>query len=100
MKPQRHGRGLIRCAAALLALLLTLGGCTAGGISDTYVSIVFKALGVCLLTQLAADACRDAGETGLAAKAELTGKFALLTLALPLFRKVGELAQTLIGGAV
>ena len=27
-----------------------------------YGQILFKALGICLLTQLAADACRDAGE--------------------------------------
>lgn len=70
----------------------------AGGLSDTYVSVLFKALGVCLLTQLAADACRDAGEQGLSAKTELVGKLALLTLALPLFRKVGELALTLMEG--
>lgn len=70
------------------------------GMSGEYVTVLFKALGVCLLTQLASDACRDAGEHGLSAKAELAGKIALLTLALPLFRKVGEIALTLIGGTV
>lgn len=72
----------------------------ASGMSGEYVTVLFKALGVCLLTQLASDACRDAGEQGLSAKAELAGKLALLTLALPLFRKLGDIALTLIGGTV
>ncbi len=66
------------------------------GLSNEYTQILFKALGVCLVTQLAADACRDAGEPGMAAKAELAGKWMLLTLALPLFQKVGSIAVSLI----
>lgn len=71
----------------------------AGGVQREYVSILFKALGVCLLTQLAADACRDAGEQGLASKTEFAGKLALLTLALPLFRKVAEIAVAIAKGS-
>ena len=33
----------------------------AAGLPGEYGQILFKALGLCLLTQLAADACRDAG---------------------------------------
>ena len=65
---------------------------------DEYGLVLFKALGVCLITQLASDACKDAGETALASKAELAGKAALLVLALPLFQKIGELAVSLING--
>ena len=66
------------------------------GLSSEYVQILFKALGVSLLTQLAADTCRDAGEHSMASKAELAGKWMLLTLALPLFQKVGSIALSLI----
>ncbi|MBQ9964465.1 MAG: stage III sporulation protein AD [Clostridia bacterium] len=66
------------------------------GLSGEYIQILFKALGVCVITQLAADACRDAGEQSLAAKAELAGKWMLLTLSLPLFQKVGSIALSLI----
>ena len=69
-----------------------------GGVSGEYVTVLFKALGVSLLTQLAADACRDAGEQGLAAKAEFAGKIAMLVQALPLFGKVGDIALSLIRG--
>ena len=67
---------------------------------EEYGLILFKALGICLLSQLAADACRDAGENAMAEKAELAGKVFLLLLALPLFEKIAELALTLINGGM
>lgn len=63
-----------------------------------YGLILFKALGISLLAQLSADACRDADENSLAEKAELAGKVFLLILALPLFEKVAELAVRLMNG--
>lgn len=98
--------GLV-AGVAVLALILTKAMpvfstlrelLSASSLPGEYGSILFKALGLCLLTQLSADACRDAGETALASKAELVGKVALLLLALPLFEKVAELAVSLIGG--
>ncbi|MCL2884050.1 MAG: stage III sporulation protein AD [Oscillospiraceae bacterium] len=67
-------------------------------IGGTYIAILFKALGVCLLTGLAADTCRDAGEGALASKAELAGKIAMVLLALPLFEQLMTLATSLISG--
>ena len=49
--------------------------------------ILLKTLGVCFLTQLSADSCRDAGEGALAAKVELAGKLFIVILALPLFQQ-------------
>lgn len=68
----------------------------ASGLSSEYIQILFKALGICVITQLASDACRDAGEQGLAAKTELAGKLTLLALALPLFQKIGGIALSLV----
>lgn len=62
--------------------------------------VVLKAAGVCLLTQMAADTCRDAGETALASKAELAGRVLMLMLAVPLFEELLSLVTTLIGGQV
>ncbi len=67
------------------------------GLSGDYLHVVFKALGICLLTQLAADVCKDAGEQALANKAEFAGKVSLLLLALPLFEKIGSIALSLMG---
>lgn len=71
---------------------------TAGSFPAPYLTVVVKATGVCLLTQLTADTCRDAGETALAGKAELAGRFVLLALAVPLFVDVLELVTALING--
>lgn len=67
-------------------------------IPSTYIQVLFKGLGVCFLTQTAADTCKDAGETALAAKAELVGKVMLLVLTLPLFQEVTELALSWMQG--
>lgn len=61
-----------------------------------YTQVLFKGLGICLLTQFCTDTCRDAGENGLANKAELAGKISLLIIALPLFERIGEIALSLI----
>ncbi|HCA28291.1 MAG TPA: stage III sporulation protein AD [Ruminococcaceae bacterium] len=71
---------------------------SSASLPEEYGVILFKALGVSLLSQLSADACRDAGENAMAEKAELAGKVFLLILALPLFEKTAELAVQLMNG--
>lgn len=60
------------------------------------VKAIVKTLGVCYVTQLASDACRDAGQTAIASKVELAGKVCILLLALPLFQQLLEIAFGLI----
>jgi len=60
--------------------------------------LVLRAAGVCLVTQLTADTCRDAGESSLASKAELAGRFLLLVMALPLFERILTLITTVVMG--
>lgn len=67
-------------------------------VPTAYIGVLLKGLGICLLTQLATDTCRDAGETALANKAELVGKVLLLTVALPLFEEIVTLALSLLQG--
>lgn len=55
----------------------------AGGVKDGYMLLLMKVAGISLLIDFAAQTCRDAGEDGLAMKAELAGRVMLLTLALP-----------------
>ncbi len=70
---------------------------SSSGLSAEYATILFKALGVCFLTQFAADSCRDAGESALASKTELAGKIAIVILSLPLFESIANTAVGLIG---
>ena len=67
-------------------------------IPSEYIKIVLKASGICLITQLTADTCRDAGETALAGKAAFAGRMALLLISLPLFEDMLRLVTALAQG--
>lgn len=58
------------------------------GLTGDYATILFKAVGICLLTQLAGDICRDSGESSIASKIELAGRTAILLTAMPLIQEV------------
>lgn len=58
------------------------------GLTGDYAAILFKAVGICLLTQLAGDVCRDSGESSIASKIELAGRTAILLTAMPLIQEV------------
>lgn len=58
------------------------------GLTGDYAAVLFKAVGICLLTQLAGDVCRDSGESSIASKIELTGRAAILLTAMPLIQEV------------
>ena len=58
------------------------------GLTGDYAAILFKAVGICLLTQLAGDVCRDSGESSIASKLELAGRAAILLTAMPLIQEV------------
>lgn len=58
---------------------------------------LLKALGIAFVTEIAMGICRDSGEGGLATWVEMTGKTALLLLALPLIKEVLSTAKTLLG---
>lgn len=67
-------------------------------VNNEYISVLIKSLGVCFVAQIASDSCRDAGETAIASKVELAGKFVVLILALPLFAQIANLALNLMAG--
>lgn len=58
------------------------------GLTGDYAAVLFKAVGICLLTQLAGDVCRDSGESSIASKIELAGRTAILLTAMPLIQEV------------
>ena len=87
---------LMRQVVPLLTSLRRL--LDAGGFPSAYLSVVLKAAGICLIAQLTADTCRDAGETALAGKAELAGRVLILLTAVPLFEDVLTLVTALVNG--
>ena len=65
-----------------------------------YSTLLFKALGIAVLTQICAQMCRECGEGGIASGVELVGKIEILLLCIPLIEELLSLAQELlqIGG--
>lgn len=94
---------LVLAAGAMTALLILpqlaeivtgiLSLADTGQVRDGYMVQLLKVGGISLLTDFAAQTCRDAGEDGLAMKAELAGRVLLIALALPVMRTL--LAQIL-----
>ena len=56
-----------------------------------YLELLWKSIGICYLTSIAADLCRDTGETAMASVAELWGRVTLLILFLPMAKSLLEL---------
>ncbi len=72
-------------AAALSPVLLQIDSMlTASGLTADEITVISKAAGICCITQLAGDICKDSGENALATAVTLAGKVSLLVLALPL----------------
>lgn len=66
------------------------------GLSPAIVSPVLKCVGVGVVTRLAADLCKDAGQTAVASAVELCGAGCAMVTALPLLRSllqmIGEIS--------
>ena len=62
----------------------------ASGMSETsaYLKIMFKVLGIALVTQIIVDLCRDCGESALAGQTEVAAKIVIVSLILPLLQAV------------
>lgn len=87
---------LLRQLSPLVAALRRMTAL--GGVGENDLGVVLRGAGVCLVTQLAADTCRDAGDTALAGKAELTGRILLLLLAVPLYERILTLIVGVVSG--
>ena len=66
------------------------------GANEEYVNILFKALGICYLTQFTYDVCKDSNENAMATQVEIAGKITLVLIALPLFTSLTDVITNLM----
>lgn len=59
-------------------------------INLTYVSIIFKIIGIAYIGEFGAQICKDAGEGVIAAKIEFAAKILIMVIALPIMIAVME----------
>ncbi|SDB15221.1 stage III sporulation protein AD [Ruminococcaceae bacterium FB2012] len=66
------------------------------GLDEIYFKVLFKGLGVCYISGISADCCRDSGQSALASVIEITGRISMIVIAIPLFKAVIELVENLL----
>ncbi len=66
------------------------------GLSGDILSPLLRTVGIGVVTRIAAELCRDARESGIAAAVELAGTVAALCTALPLVQLVLHTVQSLL----
>lgn len=66
------------------------------GISDSYISLIFKAVAVCFITQITCEICRDSGENAIASAAEMWGRGAVTFMSLPVLKALLEKINEII----
>lgn len=92
-------------AGVILALVLGAAGDVVAmaedlqnmaGLSPAVVAPVLKVVGISILTHMASQVCKDAGEGGIAAATETAGTVLSLCTALPLLRAVLDTVEALL----
>ena len=83
----------LTAATPLVTYLRELTG--ADGVAE-HAGILFKALGIGVLTQCCGDLCRECGESGIAGGVETFGKIEILLLCLPLIHRIMEAVKDLL----
>lgn len=61
-------------------------------IDNALLKILLKALGLCLVAQIASDICKDCGESALSTGIELAGKLSIVIMALPVAAQLIEIS--------
>ena len=57
-------------------------------LDNQYFRVLVKSLGICYVTSIASDTCKDAGQAAIAGKIELAAKVAIVVMSLPLFLQI------------
>lgn len=68
-----------------------------GNIDHSYIKIILKAVGICLLADITASVCADAGNSSLGKVLQLLSSAVIIYLALPLFTELISLAEKILG---
>lgn len=76
----------------VIEFIKKLDSLAAGGIT-----VMIKALGIALFSQITAEICKECGETVFASRVELAAKINILLLALPLIKEIVVIAGELAG---
>lgn len=66
------------------------------GLNISYIELLIKVLGICILTQFVCEICKDSGESALASQIEFAGKIVVVILMLPLLKSIISLVVGIV----
>ena len=107
LRPRSPQSALLLSIAAGVIVILSLirnlpdiiGGVnellTAGGIDSGDLSVLFKVMGICFLTEFTCDCVTEAGLLSLSTNISFAGKILVLITALPLFSRIVDVIRAL-----
>ena len=98
---------LLSISAVIFAAFLAVDGISAvfagvdgiisgAGINSSYISLAFRALGICYICELCSSSCRDCGETALGSVLDISGRVAISLMCLPLLREFLEVVKSVL----
>ena len=88
---------LLTYATVLLApSVIVLSQMFEGSAASGYAAILLKALAVAVMTQTAAELCRDCGEGSIAGNVEFIGRAEILVLCVPVIRDLIKIAEGIV----
>lgn len=98
------GISLIAVAVVMLCIISTISDINdaisqlflKADISEEYVNILFKSVGVCYITQIGVDTCKDCGENSLANVVELAGKISVMAISLPIIKALVTIIEGIL----
>lgn len=65
-------------------------------IPSQYAEVLFKSAGICYVTQIGEDCCKDCGENNLACAVEIAGKITILSLSVPIIKALVTVIEELL----
>lgn len=65
--------------------------------TESYFTLMLKALAISLCCRMSADICRDCGEVSLASRVELAGKAGIVIISLPVISQLFQIAKDMMG---
>lgn len=103
-KPEyAFGVSLAAGGAILIFAVLKLGGIMGdveefvsfSGIDNEHYKIMMRCLGVCIITKIASETCKDCGQGSISTKIDMAGKIIILVIAMPLFSEILSIVKAL-----
>ncbi len=65
-------------------------------LNKTYISIIFKIIGIAYIAEFGVQICKDTGETAIASKIEFVGKVLIIVISAPILIALMELILTVM----